>query len=609
MALRADLLNPIPGENPSGADLRYDPVYEKIKEARRQDDDLAQGAWQKERKIADYVTVLKLTQDTLATKSKDLQLAAWLTEALLHKENFAGLGDGLTLCKSLMETFWDTIYPEIDDGDLELRAAPLEWIGSKLADPVKTLPINGAGHNWYQQKECRAVGFEDQAKTPEQKKARDKMLKEGKLAPEAFDKSFADTPKAFYLQSEKDIDGSIAALTALNELCQNKFDGSGPAFGKLQSSLEEVRHTIHGFLQKKRETEPDPVEVVAPAPVEESEEAAAEDGGSSSNILPGSAAIPGAGRISFTLENSSEPADRREAIASVAAAAALLRRREPSSPAPYLMMRGLRWGELRADVELSDPTLLEAPPTEIRQHIKSLALRKKWKEMLEAAENVMALPCSRGWLDLQRFVVEACAGLGEPYNAIAIAIRSDLKALLRDVPQLRDATLMDDTAAANAETQAWLDELLQEPANAVPESKQKSGLAPDNPRQAGWQKNFIDSHALAIEAMRSGQEQKAFQILWNEIERQRSGRGRFLRKLQLAEICISAGKEAIAQTLLDDIAAAVETHKLEEWEDRETVVGALCMLMKSSKKAADAKEKQKLFERICRLDPVQALNC
>ena len=90
---------------------------------------------------------------------------------------------------------------------------------------------------------------------------------------------------------------------------------------------------------------------------------------------------------------------------------------------------------------------------------------------------------------------------------------------------------------------------------------------------------------------------------------QRSGRGRFLRKLQLAEICISAGKEAIAQTLLDDIAAAVENHKLEDWEDRETVVGALCLLMKSSKKAADAKEKQKLFERICRLDPVQALNC
>ena len=40
MPFREDILNPIPGENPGGADLRYDPVYDKIKEARREDDNL-----------------------------------------------------------------------------------------------------------------------------------------------------------------------------------------------------------------------------------------------------------------------------------------------------------------------------------------------------------------------------------------------------------------------------------------------------------------------------------------------------------------------------------------------------------------------------------------
>ncbi len=54
MPLREDLLNPIAGENPSGVDVRYDTkllLYDKIKEARRQDDDLAQGDWQHERKV------------------------------------------------------------------------------------------------------------------------------------------------------------------------------------------------------------------------------------------------------------------------------------------------------------------------------------------------------------------------------------------------------------------------------------------------------------------------------------------------------------------------------------------------------------------------------
>ena len=81
-------------------------------------------------------------------------------------------------------------------------------------------------------------------------------------------------------------------------------------------------------------------------------------------------------------------------------------------------------------------TLLEGPPTVLRQHIKRLAIEGKWEELLEAAENAMSLPCSRGWLDLQRFVVDACVGLGSKYDGIAVAIRSELKALLRALPQL-----------------------------------------------------------------------------------------------------------------------------------------------------------------------------
>jgi hypothetical protein len=54
--------------------------------------------------------------------------------------------------------------------------------------------------------------------------------------------------------------------------------------------------------------------------------------------------------------------------------------------------------------------------------------------------------------------------------------------------------------------------------------------------------------------------------------------------------------------------AALDNHKLEEWEDREKLAAALLTILKASKKIqGDAKEKQKMFERICRLDPVQAL--
>jgi type VI secretion system protein ImpA len=79
--------------------------------------------------------------------------------------------------------------------------------------------------------------------------------------------------------------------------------------------------------------------------------------------------------------------------------------------------------------------------------------------------------------------------------------------------------------------------------------------------------------------------------------------------MQLAQVCIAAGKDPIAQLLMDDLAAAVDNHKLDDWEDRETIARALVFLLQSSKKIqADAKAKQAMFERICRLDPVQALS-
>ena len=310
--------------------------------------------------------------------------------------------------------------------------------------------------------------------------------------------------------------------------------------------------------------------------------------------------------FSFTLPVSSESAARREVVARIAAGAQALRAREATNPASFLIMRGLRWGDLRSAAALSDPTMLEAPPTEIRLQIKRLATQEKWKDLLDAAESIMALPCSRAWLDLQRFVVEACVALGADYDAIAVAIRSELRALLRDVPHILHATLMDDTPAANEETRRWLLSLMQEPTEngAGHFDLEKVDAAPD----VRWEKRFIDSSTLAKEALRTGQEAKAFDIMLQEINRQRSSRGRFQRKLQFIELCMAAGKEAIAQPIVDDVIASIETHKLEEWEDRSTMAAALITIMKVSKKIqADPKEKQRYFDRICRLDPAQAL--
>ena len=603
MPLRDDLLNPIPGDIPSGTNLRYAPVFDKIKEARRQDDDAPQGEWQRDRKVADYKQVIKLAGDTLATQSKDLQLAAWLTEAFLHQEGFSGLHQGLDLVRGLVENFWETLYPEIEDGDLELRSAPLEWIGTRLDDPLRKAPLTRSGFSYYKFKESRTVGSEEDAAQSEQKRAaREQAVADGKVTLEEFEKDSAATPTTQYEGWVAALDGSLESIETLRTLCDEKFGSYAPSFTPLKAALEEVRNVANQILQKRMDreapsSEPEELET-------EAESVPVEDGGS--------VAAAGAAPARKTKAVAGlEPQDLDEVTPRLAAVARFLRQQDAASPAPYLLLRGYRWGEMRGFGESPDPLVLLPPSSEVRQNIKRLSLEGNWGDLLEAAEAAMAEPCGRAWLDLQRHVVKAAEEWG--YYNISKAVVSELRALLMDLPQLPQWSLMDDTPTANAETQAWIRDVVQapsaavngreEPAPSFDEPSAQESLPPGEPPPP-------DTFTLALEAARSGRAAAAIHLLSEDIARQQSGRARFQRKLQLAQICMMTSHEALAQPILEELARSIEVHRLEEWETSDAVAHPLAMLYRClSKMDGDPGTKQRLYAQISRLDPVQALEC
>src|SRR5450631_2939861 len=96
-----DLLQPVSAAEPGGRDLRWEPVFNKILEARRADDELDLGAWEKEsgRKVAEWEKVADLSLAALKDSSKDLRLACFVTEASIHLDGFVGLRDCLRLTK------------------------------------------------------------------------------------------------------------------------------------------------------------------------------------------------------------------------------------------------------------------------------------------------------------------------------------------------------------------------------------------------------------------------------------------------------------------------------------------------------------------------------
>ncbi len=594
MPLRDDLLTPIPGDNPSGASLRYDPVYDQIKEARREDDAGPQGDWQRERKMADWRQVVEIASKAFAERSKDLQLAIWITEAALHREKFAGLQQGLDLLRGLIENFWDTFYPEIEDDDLEPRLVLLGWVGERLVDPVRFTPIAAGGIGLVQYQESRRIPTEQETENNEAKRdARAAAVKDGKPTPEDVERDIASTSTAQYEAWVATLDGCLASIASLSTLCDEKFGGDSPNFIPVRTALEEVRHLENQFLQKRPGRKAPEAE--AEAEIELLQDPVA---GESS-----AAAAPARKKETIGLD----PEDLDDVTARLDAVARFLRAQNSYSPAPYLLLRGYRWGELRGYGDFPDISVLVPPPTSVRQTIRRLANESNWIELLEAAETAMAQPYGRAWLDLQRHVVNAAEQCG--YAHIAAAIRSEVRALLEDLPKLPDWEFSDETRVANADTLAWVKAL----ASPTPPELPPTAVVfddPSTPQGAPAGPVAPDSFVLAVEAVRAGRANEAIQMLAAEIPRQQSGRARFQRKLQLAQICMMAGHETLAQPILEELAQSIDQHVLDEWESPEIVAQPLAMLYKCvAKLGGDEPTKQKLYSRISRLDPVQALEC
>jgi type VI secretion system protein ImpA len=596
------LLLPISAEAPAGIDVRYQPVTEKIKEARRQEDDISQGVWKHELKTANYPLTVKLATEVLTKQSKDLQIAGWMTEALANLEGFSGFRQGLELVRGLLETFWDAVYPQIEDGDLDLRSMPLSWLGTQLGQTIRSAPLLKGGYNWYNHRSARAMPTEEQVMSDPQKlAARNEALEEGEVSPEDFEKAFEATPFTALKERYEEVTALAEYVESLNEFCKEKFSDQSPDFGPLLLTLEEVGGVVRVLFKTKEGLEgPDEVAVETPISEEQPGPVLYAQEFSEEKI----AAPEPRRRVSST---SSEPASVEEAIERLLVCARYMRVQDPQNPAPYLITRALRWGEFRG--AQGSQEVSAAPSSQQRMELKKLASSGAWEQLREAVEEAAAGPCGRAWLDLQRYAVEACrySGCFAPANAIV----SELHALITEFPELPKAMLADDTPAANPETIQWLlnENVTAEPVSAPSVPVEQWNFTPEAAPPAANHEavpSVPDSYELALQAARSGRMDEAIEILTLEIAREQSGRARFLRRMQLAQVCIAAGNEAIGRPVLEDLSEEIATRSLADWETPEVVSQPLALLYRCLNGDAQ-KEKEELYARICKLDPLRAL--
>lgn len=609
MPLRDDLLNPIPGENPSGVNLRYDRVSDQIKEARSEIDasilgDLASP------KRADYKLVIKLAGEALATRSKDLQLAAWLTEAEVKREGIGMIEPCLKLMLDLQQQFWETLYPEIEDGDAGMRTVPVEWACNRIADVLREAPITKEGLSFYQYRDSRAVGYEADAESSDSRReARETAVAEGKLTAEDFDKSFASTPKSWYLAMEEALRTSGETLDALQIFCEEKFRDDGPAFGKLHTALEEVGQVVSHLLNEKRKLEPDEPSPDEEEAVEETAEADAEP------VAETAAETEAAPRPrTRTKQFAAEPVDHDDAVARIQAGAKFLQNENAASPVAYLLQSSLRLGELREQGNSPAWDFLEPPATEQRQTLKRLAAECNWGELLNVAVDVVGQRCGRGWLDVHRYIWTASNEMG--YYAVAASVIATLRALLSDIPEAATWTMSDDTPTANPETQRWLEEMVipkpPEPVvEAAPEPEPEPEPEYTAPAKAESEGEAAepDVFELARDLMKRGKLSQAVQLLMRDAAQQPSGRARFQRRLQVAQMCAGAGQDKVAYPVLEELVREIDERRLEEWEASDMIAPPLALLLRCLDAAGNSGEaRDAVFARLCRIDPIAAMD-
>ncbi|MEI8320670.1 MAG: type VI secretion system protein TssA [Alphaproteobacteria bacterium] len=316
-------LKDIPGKDPQGKDLKYDVIYDDIQEASREDLDLPQGVWVKDLKTADWKKVETLCTGILTDQSKDLQIASWLIRSWMFLYNIEGLQKGFELLLKLSEKYWDIAYPAIGPDDLEYRVGPFNWINEKLSEYLNRIIITAPTD-----KDTLVYSFSAYIDTH--------YTTDTKVAPNAANQvsrekkaldlkaSVKKTDTAFFAQFKESVDQTKETIKTLQTFLDQKLEKSSPSLYRIQEKLDQFNQYLEMILTERRAEEQAKENAKKTTETIQLEPVSADKPSSLDDVIHG----------------------RAEAYAMIEKAAEYLSQLDPHSPAPYLIKRAVRWGNL-----------------------------------------------------------------------------------------------------------------------------------------------------------------------------------------------------------------------------------------------------------------------
>ncbi|HEY0064726.1 MAG TPA: type VI secretion system protein TssA [Telluria sp.] len=335
------LLQPLVNGGPAGVALLHEPEYDAIASARQEDDpSLPRGVWTSELKRADWPAVVRLCEQALTERSKDLQVAAWLGEAWIALDGLAGGVRATQLLQGLCERFWDVLHPLPRNGDMEFRTAPFDWADEQWSSTLKLqVPlVTGRGVDactitLAQWQQALAVKNDDIKKT-----------KPGVAGEKALVLTGARAQAQMASMPVQEIAALCTTARQWNVALEHAYAAIEQASSMSLSRFRKLAVVLSEIESVLRQGEQSHPQFAAPEPAP----AAANTALASAVIAETALAMPA---------NKSPITGREDAYHRLGVIADYLAKADPHSPVPSLIRRAISWGKMPFEQLLNELTV------------------------------------------------------------------------------------------------------------------------------------------------------------------------------------------------------------------------------------------------------------
>lgn len=389
---------PISDKAPTGSNIRLEPNFEAIESQLSLMDSLTSDI------PTDWDEVQRLCKIVLASESKDLLVACYLTRALCEKDLLQGLDLGLGLNLKLMELYWENCFPAKKRA--RGRAAPYVWLVERLD-----------------------------------------------LKLEAYQPGLSD------LAQLKQI---VQKIRQLDEFLLEQLGDVAPPLNE----FEQVFKRWVSGLEREQVAQEARAKSQAAANANSSSTASPQSSSNSSGAAPGSpsqgsaAPVP-RGAISSEAEYQAYCRNLQESLRTLCL---YLRENQPTNAESFRINRFLTWLGVNALPGAKEGvTQLRPLPADMLKQYETLLQLKNYNDLIPQIEN--SISRAPFWLDGHYWMSTILEDMGavDAKNAVNAGVRDFVKRL----PGVVNLKFVDNTPFANDETRSWLSmEVMAESGNA-----------------------------------------------------------------------------------------------------------------------------------------------